>query len=448
MARFQQFHDPELSIWQAAVGEVEAKAAAGTQVEDVGAPRVIAGRPDDLDSMSSEAISYCAQVDTGTPVSAATAVHPATEGLAQTAGFCSLTALKLAKAKITGNQADEQRYKEELAKFGDCDPRYSEAAEKYAEYFVAQQKQIPYIVYQNLSDFVIDGKLPAKAKVAIIGDWGTGQDAAKLVLRQIANKQPDVVIHLGDIYYAGTQFEMTNYFLNIWQQVLNLGEKLDRIPTFTLAGNHDMYSGGGPYYDLLKTLGQPASYFCLRNANWQFVAIDTGYHDHNPAGGGDGATYLQDTEVTWLADKVNNAGGRRSVLLSHHQLFTAYDSIDGQEVNLRLSSQVGPLLPKLALWIWGHEHDFVLYDAYMNLARSCCLGHGAFPVGIDEVVKVPKHPEIPLIKGEDGEPIRLDTTGGLCNHGYAIIDLDGASGEVSYYQDSDEDNPMFQQALV
>jgi hypothetical protein len=448
MASFKQFHDPELSIWQAAVGEVAAKAATGTQVEDVGAAQVIAGRPDDLDAMSSEAISYCAQVDTGTPIAAATAVHPATEGLAQTAGFCSLTALKLAKAKITGNQADEERYKEELAKFSDCDPRYAEAAEKYAEYFVAQQKQIPYIVYQNLSDFVIDGKLPAKAKVAIIGDWGTGQDAAKLVLRQIANKQPDVVIHLGDIYYAGTQFEVTNYFLNIWQQILNLGAKLDRIPTFTLAGNHDMYSGGGPYYDLLKTLGQPASYFCLRNANWQFVAIDTGYHDHNPAGGGDGATYLQDTEVTWLADKVNNAGGRRTVLLSHHQLFTAFDSIDGQEVNMRLSAQVGPLLPKLALWIWGHEHDFVLYDAYMNLARSCCLGHGAFPVGIDEVVNVPKHPEIPLIKGEDGEPIRLDTTGGLCNHGYAIIDLDGASGEVSYYQDSDEDNPMFQQALV
>ena len=49
MARFKQFHDPELSIWQAAVGEVEAKAAAGKQVEDVVAPQVISGRPDDLD---------------------------------------------------------------------------------------------------------------------------------------------------------------------------------------------------------------------------------------------------------------------------------------------------------------------------------------------------------------------------------------------------------------
>ena len=150
------------------------------------------------------------------------------------------------------------------------------------------RKQIPYVVYKNLSDFVVDGKLPAQAKVAIVGDWGTGQDAAKLVLRQIANKKPDVVIHLGDIYYAGTQFEVDNYFLQPWKQILNLA-RLIQFPTFSLAGNHDMYSGGVPYYQMIQTeLGQPASYFCLRNANWQFVGLDTGYHDHNPAGGGSG----------------------------------------------------------------------------------------------------------------------------------------------------------------
>jgi hypothetical protein len=447
MARFKQFHDPELSIWQAAVGEVAARAAAGTQVQDVGAPQVIAGRPDDMDDMSAEAAAYCAQVDTGTPIIQATAVHPSTEGLLQTAGFCSLTALKIAKSKLLGNATATQQYIDELAKFGDCDPKYAEAAAKYAEYFLAQQKQIPYVVYKNLSDFVFDNKLPAKATVAIVGDWGTGQDAAKLVLRQVANKQPDAVIHLGDIYYAGTQFEVDNYFTQPWKQILNLAAK--PIPTFSLAGNHDMYSGGVPYYQMIQTqLGQPASYFCLRNANWQFIGLDTGYHDHNPAGGGAGATYLQDTEVTWLTDKVNNAGGRGTVLLSHHQLFTAYDTIDNNEVNLRLFPQVAPLLPKVALWIWGHEHDFVPYGAYKGLARSCCLGHGAFPVGMDETPHEPKYPDVPLIKDSDGNNMRLGTTAGLYNHGYAIIELDGPAGKVSYYQDSDEDTPMFQQSLT
>ncbi|MDR3674120.1 MAG: metallophosphoesterase [Acidobacteriota bacterium] len=448
MARFKQFHDPELSIWQAAVGEVEAQRSVGAQTLDVGAPIVVTGRPDDLDDMSSEAIAYCNQVDTGTPIAQATAGHPATEGLLQTAGFCSLTALKIAKAKLLGNATALEQYKNELAKFGDCDPKYAEAAAKYAEYFVAQQKQIPYIPYKNLSDFVIDGKFPAQAKIAIVGDWGTGQETAKLVLRQIMNKNPDVVIHLGDIYYAGTQFEVTSYFLQLWQQVLNLGPNFDRIPTFTLTGNHDMYSGGAPYYQLIKQLGQPASYFCLRNANWQFVAMDTGYNDHNPSAAGAGATYLQDPEVTWLADKVNNAGARNTVLLSHHQLFTAYDSIANKEINLRLYTQVSPFLPKVALWIWGHEHDFVPYDSYQNLKRSCCLGHGAFPVGMDELPKDPKYADVPVIKDASGKNMRLGITDGQYNHGYAIIEIDGAAGKVSYYQDSDEDTPMLTQSLT
>lgn len=450
MGRYKQFHDPELSIWQSAVEEVAAQRAAGTQVEDIGGPLVISGRPDIPGRMAAEAIAYCNHIESGTSMAELTGAHPATEGLAQTAGFCSLTALKLAKAKILGNKADEQRYKDELAKFGDCDPGYAEAAAKYAEYFVAQQKQIPYIVYKNVGDFVIDDprKLPAKATVAVVGDWGTGQDAAKLVLKQIANKNPDVVIHLGDIYYAGTQFEITNYFLKIWQQVLNLGEKLDRIPTFSLTGNHDMYSGGAPYYQMIQQLGQPASYFCLRNPSWQFIALDTGYNDHNPAGGGAGATYLRDTEVTWLTDKINSAGGRRTILLSHHQLFTAFDSIDGHETNLRLYPQVAPLLPQVAFWLWGHEHNFVVYDAYQGLARSCCLGHGAFPVGIDEQKKEPNYPQVPLRKNAEGSDIRLGTTGGLYNHGYAIIELDGALGTVSYYQDSDEDNAIYTQSLT
>ena len=448
MARPKQFHDPQLSIWQSAVEEVATRRATGGQTQDVAPAGVVSGRADQLDPMVAEATAYCRAVDTGQNLAEAAAGHVATEGLAQTAGFCSLTALKLAKAKILGNEADEQRYKDELAKFGDCDPGYAEAAVKYADYFLAQQKQIPYVVWKNLGDFVIDGgkSLPAEATVAVVGDWGTGQEAAKLVLRQIANKKPDVVVHLGDIYYSGTDFEVNQYFLQPWKQILNLAT--NPTLTFSLAGNHDMYCGGVPYYNLIKTLGQPASYFCLRNSNWQFIALDTGYNDHNPTGGGSGATFLQDTEVNWLVDKFNNAGGRRTILLSHHQLFTAFDEIAGQEVNMRLYPQVASLLPKVALWLWGHEHNFVLYGPYRNLARSVCLGHGAFPVGIHELTPEPKFADVSLLKDADGHDIRPGITGSFYNHSYAIIKLTGDSGTVSYYQDSDEDNPMFEQSLT
>jgi hypothetical protein len=33
------------------------------------------------------------------------------------------------------------------------------------------------------------------------------------------------------------------------------------------------------------------------------------------------------------------------------------------------------------------------------------------------------------------------------NHGYAIIDIDGADATIAYYQDSDEDTPIFKETL-
>src|SRR5215472_10786129 len=107
MARIRQFRDPKLSLWQSAVDETIAKRKGGAQSEAVGAPRVIGQRPDSSDLMMREAMAYCSAADAGQPLLEATAVGPAaTEGLVHTAGFCSLTALKLAKAIITGNKDD------------------------------------------------------------------------------------------------------------------------------------------------------------------------------------------------------------------------------------------------------------------------------------------------------------------------------------------------------
>ncbi len=445
MGRIKQFHHPGLSLWQSAVDEVVASRKAGPPTPTLAAPRVVGQRPDTSHLMVREATSYCDAADSGRPLPETAAPPGAAEDLLHTASFCSLTALKLAKAIILRNQDDQKRYKEELAKFGDCDPGYAEAAAKYAEYFVAQGKEIPYRTYSDIGDFVIKDKLSDPATVAVVADWGTGQDAAKRLLEQIARKDPDVVIHLGDIYYSGTEFEAATYFYKPWTEILNLAA--NEIPTFTLSGNHDMYCGGGPYYKLIDRLGQPASYFCLRNSKWQFVAMDTGLNDHNPTGGGTGATFLRDSEVAWLHDKVNNAGGRRTVLLSHHQLFTAYDEIDKNEVNMRLYPQVSALLSQVSLWLWGHEHNFVLYGPYMGLQRARLIGHGAFPVGVDELPTEPKFPDVPLVKDASGNDIRLGTTGGLYNHGYAIMRLNGSSATISYYQDSDEINPLYAETL-
>jgi 3',5'-cyclic AMP phosphodiesterase CpdA len=105
----------------------------------------------------------------------------------------------------------------------------------------------------------------------IIADWGTGLDDARWLLSEVMKKSPDVLIHLGDIYYAGMADEVRSNFLNL------IAAAAPNIPVFNLSGNHDMYSGGEPFYWLLGQLNatpalqryqQKASYFCLRSANW------------------------------------------------------------------------------------------------------------------------------------------------------------------------------------
>jgi predicted phosphodiesterase len=428
--------DRELSLWQSAVDEVVARSTSGSRAEDTGASHAIQ-RPDPT-NQSMVAAAALDVVDAENGDSSPGAPPPsseATQDIGSVVKYCSTLARNIVVDALKLDPTGASINKAELtARMGVCDPRWVDVIVKYVE-FAASGQTVPYRVYQQMSDYVIEGDaLPAKARVAIVGDWATGQDEAKQLLAQIARKGPNVVIHLGDIYYSCTDFEVDNYFYNIWSAELDL----TKIKTFTLAGNHDMYSGGEPFYRLLDNIKQPASYFCLRNADWQFLAMDTGLNDRVPSR--TVATYLQDSEVLWLKDKVQNAAGRRTILLSHHQLFTAYESIAGSSVNAHLKAQLDDMLPSVDVWLWGHEHDLVIYQPYQNvLAR--CIGHGAFPVGINEPHEV-KFPDVPMVAD-----IPLGNNGTFVNHGYAIIDIDGADATIAYYQDSDEDTPIFKETL-
>lgn len=452
----KQFRDPELSLWQSAADQVVARQNGALRALDMGEDIASATRPDDLsesDPLIRGAIAGSEVFERlGLPTASPTS-DARTFGVVDAAAYCSATALKLAWAKFTGNKADVERYREQLGQFTDCDPRWLECVEEYLG-FLKEAGTIPYRTpdYPGYP-FVVDGRLPDNAKLALMADWGTGQDGARKLLEKLEARDPDVVIHLGDIYYSGTEHEVRNYFYAIWQDVLGIPwvEWGDRLPdlaarpaTFTLSGNHDMYSGGKPYYTLIDMLGQPASYFCLRNEHWQFVALDTGLNDVNPVL--HTATSLRETEVGWLKERIDQADGRKTVLLSHHQLFSAYERIAGRTVNEALFAQVRDVLPQVAAWFWGHEHNLVVYESFAEggdvLGR--CIGHGAFPVGVDEPV-----PDAPAVPVEDVK-LAADQTGGLFQHGYVMLELEGPTAEATYYQydaDSNQETPLYSEAL-
>jgi hypothetical protein len=266
---------------------------------------------------------------------------------------------------------------------------------------------------------------------------------ALALLEQVRTFHPDVLIHLGDIYYSGTPREVRAHFLEPIREVF--GDRQPRV--LSLSGNHDRYSGGKGYFELLKEIDQPASYFCLRNDNWQFIGMDTGLHDRNPHRRHEDLTYLESTEVEWICDKLRGAGDRGTILLSHHPFFSLEGSghVKGKLVaaNPKLQEAFGDFLPDLAWWFWGHEHDLLAYQPYLGVKRGRGLGAGAVPRLVGQSVRSPVKGMV-LPPEEQAPPAlvpgtTLGNNGVVDNHAFAILELDGPRATASYYQTESSD---------
>ena len=185
------------------------------------------------------------------------------------ARVCAELAFRYMKAKVSG---DSGAIAEIIAEFkaSTCDPAWATTIEEYLRYFgpAGKRREIPYVRPATVGPRTIE--IPAGARLTLVGDWGTGAQPAIQVLKQISNLNPDVFIHLGDIYYSGTLEECDTAFTSLINAVLR--REKPSLPVFTLPGNHDMYCGGVGYYDLVRTLNAPpatqmASFFCLRSSD-------------------------------------------------------------------------------------------------------------------------------------------------------------------------------------
>lgn len=352
---------------------------------------------------------------------------------------------KLVWSEISGNTTRATELKNELHKYKYDTGWWSEVIKEYLK-FKEQGKMIPYRRHRDVSDYVIP--IENKLKIALIADWGTGEEDAVYLLKKVMNidHPPDILIHLGDIYYSGTKDEVQKNFLGIIRENIDL----KKTKVFTLAGNHDMYSGGEGYYWLLDQLNQPASYFCLRNDYWQFLAMDTSLNDSNPLTADSNLTYLDPVEADWHLDKFNSADKRKTILLSHHQPFSHHGvGIErGRKVvfNPHLYTAFRNILDRVELWLWGHEHNLLIFEQYMNIKRGRCIGAGAFPVMAQDN-PYEKNKTL-YLQGQSEVPKRykeqLKTNrDGFYYHAFAIMELNDAQATVKYYQvDSIENGQM------
>jgi hypothetical protein len=272
--------------------------------------------------------------------------------------------------------------------------------------------------------------LPDPAKLALCADWGTALYGAPKIAASIKAAAPfNVLMHLGDVYYSGTEKEVQQRFLDAWPRSAGHVSR-------TLNSNHEMYSGGFGYFKLaLPALGQASSYFAMENAHWLLVGLDTAYVDHD----------MDTQQVAWLnlvIDEVKHANGgkaKKLVLFSHQQ---PYSRLDNQ--GPKLQQALKHLLDAKAItaWYWGHEHQCVIYDKHPQwglLGR--CLGHGGIPeprkrevkeartekkVGPIEWKRMDATPESPGALILDGpNPDIPGEEDNFVPHGYMTIELQG-----------------------
>ncbi|TMC54266.1 MAG: metallophosphoesterase [Chloroflexi bacterium] len=343
-----------------------------------------------------------------------------------------------------------------IGRFNNLDPLFLECVFEFVKYYWIAHRPPPYrdwmALKAGLGFGVVQAPISDIAKLAVIGDWGTGLDDAECLLQRLLEaEKPDILIHLGDVYYSGTGAEFHQNFATALDAAVKAsGQPRPRI--YAVPGNHDYYAGGSAFYDTIdqlndKSTRQSASYFCLRTEGgaYQFIGIDTGIGDREPGLAFDSryrAPVLQDSEGEWLRDKIDTFAGR-TFLFSHHQAFSAHSALNGpasrqtQHLNQPLIDTLGrPRLEAVVAWFWGHEHNLALFaDRQYGVRRGRLVGCSAFETGVGEDPYKINFGEVEV------QPPRLSTSGSWVNHGCAVIDLGETSIRYSQIGAWTDDRP-------
>lgn len=544
MNAIEHFEVPHLALWKSCVAEVLAKHAGNSNSNAMGI--------DTNHDMMLATDEYCKAMEQNMPLQDP---EKNCTNAAKVGAYLSFLHHRMAHAKISKHKKEEKRLLDQIAEYKFGNPLWQQMFVQYYKYYW----QYPYHKgavpsYRSWQDAkfgnndlnygVIEWKLPANARVAIVGDIGTGTDVAAAVLSAACKFKPDAILHLGDIYFSGTKKETNQRLVKMVREVLKK-EKL-QIPFFTVPGNHEYFTGAVSLLNALdldkliydKSQKQQASYFCLQSEDnaWQFLGMDTGYNGHymnvakgalqstlshlhigeietpstkdNPHWPSDHNPYflnpdeanlpqedttspmpmvvLRPDEALWHQDKLQKFTGR-SVLLSHHQLYSALDvcglpqatlqgtsNLDPSDinrlwVNTGLWKQVGNFFgDKVAAWLWGHEHNLVIFEdnyrpsdwpvdetfmnTYKNLPKGRCAGHSAIPVQDTEQPYKVNYP-VPLKQADAILGITKESNGNWYNHGFQIMELAGPGNpaRLSYFQVSLNNAiplPLFMETII
>lgn len=348
-----------------------------------------------------------------------------------------------------------------LAKYCQLDPMWTVVLAYYVWYKYIHPKGVHTFVEQPSPTF--NSSSPDGARVAIIGDWGTGaykdghvgKCPAQLVIDGIMQLDPlpDYIIHLGDVYYAGTKREERKHLIEMLPS-----EYTGKL--FTMNSNHEMYDGANGLFK--ETIKNPkfkpqdgSTYFSLEIGDWIVVGLDSAYYDQSFLYM-DGAIHNGKEGMEQIEFLQKNAAieGKQLLLLTHHNGI----EYNGSDVNETLWQQVvvealGGKTPDA--WYWGHVHNGIVYDIPTLLEikdnklkqkikpgenpKFRCCGHASMPygkgTGLFNKETGENNPGITYFGETPMDPAKPTLSQHLrVLNGFAVVDINGADFKETFYE--------------
>jgi hypothetical protein len=279
-----------------------------------------------------------------------------------------------------------------------------------------------------------------KISVALFGDFGTGVYHSLYIAQNMAALKPDYAIHLGDVYYAGRSFEFAKYFNK------PLAPLIKNSRVFALNANHEMNSGGFPYFAAIeerrKTKSgwmaqeQEGSYFCIWNKKYQIIGIDTAYYEYG--------RHSNNEINAWLRECLSEGKsyGRINVLLSQNEPYEL-----GKNRFATICDDLKEFIQNqlIDFWFWGNTHYCALFDKSSRAPFiGSCIGHAGHPIYKKDVKKDSQShqallrigSEMPRAIWVDASPKFPARTGlrkDLANHGFCLMELQSNAVKLTYY---------------
>jgi uncharacterized protein (TIGR03437 family) len=195
---------------------------------------------------------------------------------------------------------------------------------------------------------------PGPFKFVAIGDSGQGTAEQFGLVPLIAEEQPALVIHSGDVVYpVGGWTEYQDFYFTPYEDLLR------RIPFFLSLGNHDVMTASGEAYLALHAHpveGVPAQdrgrYYSFDWGDVHFVALDS----NAPLIPGEEAMQRM---LAWLDQDLARSRQYWRIAFFHHPPFASgFNELDPLSAEVR--ARIVPLLEahEVDLVINGHEHSY------------------------------------------------------------------------------------------